>query len=449
MGSIIFTSVEALLIGAGVYLVPFLTLVFMTGISLGYFWFALKMRKAVYFAVPILLLIRIGFAVNFNEPEPYEFLKIETNIVNSRGRAEKINGRFPLETINIVTEKIPDGKYTLYGEMNKISERGNLYEIDVKRAEEIPLNKIEIFFNKKLESLRENISNRCGNFLQGVILGERRYIYKNIRDKFIYCGSAHLLAISGLHVGAVIGIILWIVNLFKIKREVRYTLAFILLTAYVYGINISPSVVRAYIMGAVFLAGKIFYEKTDIKKSLALAVIINLFVYPNSLGNISFIMSYLCLFSIVYIYPKCRIKGDRKYKNILDFFIFTGVIQIFILPAAIYFFGTVPFLSYFTNFFLTPMGMVFVVLGFVSFFIPKIIFVWLVSPLLQLTYKILELMLNVFSRIPFLTIRLEHNLSLKFILFIYIILIVLFYMREIRGLFAGRKNENSWKRMCD
>ncbi len=93
------------------------------------------------------------------------------------------------------------------------------------------------------------------------------------------------------------------------------------------GITKSPSSVRAYIMGGVFLIGKIFYEKADIKKSLALAVIINFFIYPVSFGNISFIFSYLCLFSIVYIFPKYYITKEKRYKNILNLFIFTGIIQ--------------------------------------------------------------------------------------------------------------------------
>ena len=47
----------------------------------------------------------------------------------------------------------------------------------------------------------------------------REYIYKDIREKFIQSGTAHLLAVSGLHIGAVIGIILYAVNFLKIKKK--------------------------------------------------------------------------------------------------------------------------------------------------------------------------------------------------------------------------------------
>lgn len=431
MGNIIFLAAEVLFIGAVIYIVPFFSAVLITLFFLGFLYFWFERKEILYYLIPLLLLIRIFFTVNFNEIYPDEFIKIETKIVNSQGRIEKIDDKFTLGTMSIITEKVPDGKYILYGTMEKFGKNSFYYFHTIKK-EEIPLNRFEIFFNNRLKTLRKYLSNKCGNLLQGVILGERRYIYKEIRDKFIYSGSAHLLAISGLHIGAVTGIILWTVNLIKIKREIRYSLAFVFLTIYVLGISVSPSVIRAYIMGGVFLAGKIFYEKTDIRKSFAAAVIGNLFLYPDSAGKISFILSYICLFTIIYIYPKVSLKRKIKFVNILNFFIFTGVIQIFILPVNLYFFKTIPFLSYFTNFFMTPIGMVFVTLGFVSFFVPEIVFAWFFAPILQIIYNLMEIMLNFFSRIPYLIIKYDNNLSLKFIIFIYIILTALFYIKEIK-----------------
>lgn len=433
MGNIIFIAVEILLLGAGLYFVPFFTLVFMTVFSLLYLWFGFKIRKILYYIIPVLFLARVFFSVDFNIFENYYISNIKTNIIAGRGKIEKINKKFPLENIYISAENTSDGKYFLQGKSRKISDKYNFYDFEIMKKNEISPNYFEIFFDKKLKTIKKYISNNCGNFLQGVILGERRYIHKNIRDKFTYCGTAHLLAISGLHIGIVTGIILWILNLFKIKREVKYSLGFLFLTIYMTGITKSPSSVRAYIMGGVFLIGKIFYEKADIKKSLALAVIINFFIYPVSFGNISFIFSYSCLFSIVYIFPKYYITREKRYKNILNLFIFTGIIQIFITPVSVYFFKTVPLLSYFTNFILTPLGTIFITFGFLCFFIPETIFAVFFAPILQGIYNIIEFVLNFFSKIPYLTIEYNGNLSLKFIIFIYIILILLFYLKKERN----------------
>lgn len=438
MGNMIFLSAEVLLIGGGIYFGSFFKVCVMTIFCLVMLWFWFGKKEILYYVIPLIFLVRIFTAVNFQEIVPGKILKTETNIVNGRGRALKIDNKFPLRDVNLYIPNTPDGRYIVYGKYEKFFDKYRFYYVEPIKKEEIQPNRIEKFFNQKLNTMKKYLSNRCGNFLQGVILGERRYIYRDVREKFIYSGSAHLLAISGLHISAVIGIILYGVNFLKIKREIRYFLAFICLSMYVAGISISPSVVRAYIMGSIFLFGKIFYETADMKKSLALAAVITLVLYPVSVGNISFLMSYICLFAIIYVYPKYCFKKKTKsikLKKFINFLIFTGTIQIFIIPVSIYFFGTAYFLSYFSNMFVTPVGMIYVTLGFVSFFFPEKIFAFIFSHILEKIYGLLHIMLDFFKKIPYLAIECENKLSLKFVIFIYIMLIGTAYRKEIKKFF--------------
>ena len=91
MGNIIFIAVEILLLGAGLYFVPFFTLVFMTAFSLLYLWFGFKIRKILYYIIPVLFLVRVFFSVDFNIFENYYISNIKTNIIAGRGKIEKIN----------------------------------------------------------------------------------------------------------------------------------------------------------------------------------------------------------------------------------------------------------------------------------------------------------------------------------------------------------------------
>lgn len=395
-----------------------------------YFWFVLKKKNIIYYVIPIIFLIRSFLVLDFSEIRENRVLNIQADIVNSIGKIEKIDNKIPLQNIYINVENISDGKYKIKGEILKTGY--NFYEVKVLDKEEITPNFIEKYFYEKFNSIKKYLSNRCGNFLQGVILGERRYIYREISEQFRYSGASHLLAISGLHIGIIIGLIIWFLNLFKIKREIRDSLALVFLTVYILGISISASVIRAYVMGVIYLLGKIVYEQIDIKKSFTLAFLINLILYPNSLGNLSFLLSYMCLFSIIYIYPLCKIKNIKKYENIIKYLIFTGVIQIFITPLSMYFFGVLPLFSYFTNIFLIPFGTVFIILGFISFFIPELIFSVFISPILEITYLFMEKILYIFEKIPYLNIDFERKFDLKFIIFIYIILFVLFYKERLK-----------------
>lgn len=413
-----------------IYNISFLSVLIFFILFSVYFWFILKKKNIIYYVIPIIFLIRSFSVLDFNEIKEREILNIQIDIVNSIGKIEKINDKIPLKNIYISVENISDGKYKIKGEILK--ENYNFYEVKVLDKEEITPNFIEKYFYEKFNSIKKYLSNRCGNFLQGVILGERRYIYREISEQFRYSGASHLLAISGLHIGIIIGLIIWFLNLFKIKREIKYSFALVFLTVYILGISISPSVIRAYIMGVIYLLGKIIYEQIDIKKSFALAVLINLILYPNSLGNISFLLSYICLFSIIYIYPLCNIKNIKKYENIIKYLIFTGVIQIFITLLSMYFFGVLPLFSYFTNIFLIPFGSIFIILGFISFFISEPIFSIFISPILELNYLFMEKILYIFEKIPYLNIDFKRKFDLKFIIFIYIILFVLFYKDRLK-----------------
>ena len=95
MSNIIFIAVEILLLGAGLYFVPFFTLVFMAVFSLLYLWFGFKIKKILYYIIPILFLGRVFFSVDFNNFENYYISNIKTNIIAGRGKIDKINKKFP------------------------------------------------------------------------------------------------------------------------------------------------------------------------------------------------------------------------------------------------------------------------------------------------------------------------------------------------------------------
>ena len=441
MGNIILVSIEVLILGVLLINIPFFSLVIITVLFLIELYFWLKIKKIIYYAIPILFLIHSFFSVSFIKFYPKDIIKCKVNLVEQQGKIDTIFNKYPVKNIFLKTENIEDGKYEIKGEILDISKNNRYYNIEILNSKKINPNFIEKFFNKKFNYFKNYLKPETSNFLKGTILGEKRYIYPSVRKNFIYSGAAHLLAISGLHIGIILGIITYILTFFKFRRNIYYSLSLVFLSLYVLGINKSPSLIRAYIMAGSYLIGKIFYEKNDLKKSFSLAIIINLLIFPTSCNNISFILSYVALFSIIYIFPMYKIQNKKnKYKNLLDFLIFTGILQIFIFPINIYFFKTFPLLSYFTNIVVTTIGSIFTMIGGISFFLPKIIFRFFTSHLLDKIYLILKKILILCSHIPYLNIKFQNNISLKFIVFIYIILIIVAYRKTIVQIIKRRKN---------
>ena len=94
---------------------------------------------------------------------------------------------------------------------------------------------------------------------QATLLGLRRNIPQDLNEAFRRTGTAHLLAISGLHVGVLLGISL-AGSAALLGRKHHLHLIAPLLVIWLYGLlsGMSPSATRACIMGSVYLASLAF-----------------------------------------------------------------------------------------------------------------------------------------------------------------------------------------------
>lgn len=392
-----------------------------------YLFYILKLKNFEIYIVSLIFIFRAFIGINFYDYKVGNIVKIKSDFIECKGKIEKIDNKKLLINKNIYLEKIPNGKFEILGEIKEINKRYIvLNEIERK---EIPQNFSEIFFEKKIKVLRKYLSNGCVNLIETMVFGEKRVLYKEIQESFIRCGIAPLLAISGFHIGIICGIILFILDKIGLRKDIKNIVGILILSLYVYSIKISPSVIRSYIMIVVFLIGNIIYEKNDIKKAFMVAFILNLLIYPNSLGSISFIMSYLSVFIILWIYPKLEIDKKIKNSSTYNFLIFLFVIQIGLMPITLYFFKTINILSFFTNIILMPFGSFFIVMGFFSVLLPEFL-LKLFSFIIQGNYNIFEILLLKFEKIPYLTIEIKREIDFSIIIFMIVIVLLLLFKKE-------------------
>lgn len=145
------------------------------------------------------------------------------------------------------------------------------------------------------------ISDECIEFLNATITGDASMISDNQRLKYSSTGLAHILALSGLHVGIItlfIAILLYPID-FIGRRKLRFIITIILLWTYALMTGCSPSVTRAVIMASIFLLSLILQCHHSPYNSLCFAAIIILAFSPNSLYNIGFQLSFAAVLSIL------------------------------------------------------------------------------------------------------------------------------------------------------
>ncbi len=131
-------------------------------------------------------------------------------------------------------------------------------------------------------------------FVKGMILGEQELLPEELSDAFRRTGTAHVIAVSGLHVA----LLAWAVNLclqrLKVTTAGRW-MAFVLfvsvLAAYCLVTGNAPSIRRAAIMSAVMIGGGVLGRKSWPLNSLAVSDLLILLFDPFDLFNAGFLMT--------------------------------------------------------------------------------------------------------------------------------------------------------------
>ncbi|MDD2751605.1 MAG: ComEC/Rec2 family competence protein [Candidatus Omnitrophica bacterium] len=169
------------------------------------------------------------------------------------------------------------------------------------------LKRFSLRFKGQLEKIIfAHCSPICAAVVDAMVLGEKKNIPPKVYNAMMKSGTVHILVVSGFNVGIVAFLILLLLKLSKIPRKARIFIAIILLIIYCLVTGASNPVVRATVMGTMFLWAYVVKREPDIYNSSALAAVFILMNNPNQLFDIGFQLSFASVVSIVYLYPKFK-----------------------------------------------------------------------------------------------------------------------------------------------
>lgn len=156
------------------------------------------------------------------------------------------------------------------------------------------------------EVINRNLADLPASLLSAMILGQRRDVPWLVNDSMIRSGTVHILVVSGFNVGIVAFSINLLLKILRIPRKGRIILAIICLLVYCAITGSSNPVIRATVMGIVFLTAYLLKRDPDIYNSLAGAALFILIINPRQLFDIGFQLSFISVLAIVYLYPKLK-----------------------------------------------------------------------------------------------------------------------------------------------
>lgn len=140
-----------------------------------------------------------------------------------------------------------------------------------------------------------------------LMLGYKDGLDQEIRRAYSGTGAMHVLSVSGLHVGIIFIVfnsLLFFLDKIKYGNIIKAIILILLLWAYALLTELSPSVLRSAVMFSFIVAGQSFKRYTNIYNTLASSAFFLLFYDPYLIMEIGFQLSYMAVIGIVYLQPK-------------------------------------------------------------------------------------------------------------------------------------------------
>ncbi|HHX14394.1 MAG TPA: DUF4131 domain-containing protein [Clostridiales bacterium] len=146
------------------------------------------------------------------------------------------------------------------------------------------------------ERICRQTGQEVGGMIYGLLFGDKDLLADDLYETFRRNGTAHILAVSGLHVGIVY---LCLRRLFAGRAaRIRFTAILLILLVYAWLCSFAPSVMRALLMIATHMVAELLHRRYDFLSGIALAGLIILLYNPYYLFHPGFQLSFLAVLTL-------------------------------------------------------------------------------------------------------------------------------------------------------
>ena len=199
--------------------------------------------------------------------------------------------------------------------------------------------------------------------LKALLTGDRSGLSQDTVRVFRESGGAHLLALSGLHIGILYLLLtrlLWPLGNSPRARRLRYALIVLAAGLFTLMTGASPSIVRAFLFIFLNETARIACRPRDPLRILSTALLIQLVLTPSAISSTGFQLSYLAMAGIFLLFPILEgwyPKGSRydPVRKVWEAAALSISCQVFTGPLAWFRFHTFPTYFLLTNLFALPL----------------------------------------------------------------------------------------------
>ena len=286
-------------------------------------------------------------------------------------------------------------------------------------------------------SLEENLNGKELAIAKALILGDKSLLDTEVKNSFTNTGAMHVLAVSGLHVGIIMQILMVFFGFFSswISRKTSILTVVAIMWIYAVITGLSPSVLRAVFMFSVLVLAQISGKQHNSINSLFFTAFVIFLFDPFTLFDIGFQLSFLAMLGIFLFYRPIEeviFFENKILKKVWQGTAIGFAAQLMTTPLSLYYFHQFPNYFILTNIGLMASSGLILGLGIfifsVSWFKPLAKFSgWILGVIIYLSLLFIEWVEGLPGAVAF-----GFEISLIAVLMMGLLALILFLVKENR-----------------
>ncbi len=216
----------------------------------------------------------------------------------------------------------------------------------VQRSAISPLQSLRMLISEEIADLYPQQEQAA--IVSAFLLGDRSDLGEETQEIFRRTGAMHILAVSGLHVGVIAALMLWLGSRLlpgDRYRHIRGLVAIGFIILFMALTGFSASVSRSGLMFSIYiLSGFAFGRQRSGINSLCCAGVILLLLDPFTLYDVGFQYSFAAVLGILLFMPWMKDLwpgGNKILKGLKSVILMSIAAQILIVPLSLLYFGEV------------------------------------------------------------------------------------------------------------
>lgn len=213
------------------------------------------------------------------------------------------------------------------------------------------------------------LDDESARLLRTLLTGERSGIRPDRRELFRDAGVSHTLAVSGMHVGIIAGLLVWLtLPLNILPRGGRWRMIIVLGGVWLFTVftGMMYSTLRSALMITLSGAGRMLGRKASAFNGVCMAGVLILLFTPEALWDVGFQLSFLCVGGLTLFMEPLNPVNMRSHKtlhSLVSVLLATLVATGTTWPVTARYFGELPLNFVYCNMIMVPMLPVLMIAG--------------------------------------------------------------------------------------